>query len=111
LLKLKNKIMKKIVAAFGALLFVGGVKAQTVPPVKKPTTPQIRTNTLVATNHVPVKLAQKGANNVTNTNIKFVKTATLKSSTIKSSTIKAADKNIKLAKTATPLKVAPTIKK
>ena len=96
--------MKKIVAALGALLFVGGVKAQPVPPVKKTTTPQVKSNTAVTTNNTAIKLVKTST--VSGTTIK---STSIKGVTVKGTTIKAADKNIKLVK-AVKLALAPAIK-
>ncbi len=49
--------MKKIVAALGTLLIVAGVKAQTTP-VKKPTTPQEKSDNVVAPTNTSVKLVK-----------------------------------------------------
>ncbi len=95
--------MKKIVAAIGALLFVGGVKAQTEPKVKKPTTPQVKNNVVVTPSTSNLKLTQKAVKTTATPNLKSVKDATIKKSTIKAAD--NANKNIKM------VKAAPTIKK
>lgn len=91
--------MKKIVAAIGALLFIGGVKAQTEPQVKKSTTPQVKNNVAVSPSTTNIKLTQKAVKGTTTGDLKLVK-----ATTIKNTTIKAADKNVKLVKAAPSIK-------
>ena len=52
--------MKKIVAALGTLLFVGGIKAQPTI-VRKTTTSQVRSNTRASANNASIKIGKKNS--------------------------------------------------